>query len=37
VPFIYVRRTGSTGGKSMDKPMTYKGYAAKIEYSEKDK
>jgi predicted HicB family RNase H-like nuclease len=27
---------GITGGKTMNKPMTYKGYTAKIEYSDKD-
>jgi hypothetical protein len=31
-----VRLSGTTGGKTMDNPMTYKGYTAKIEYSEKD-
>jgi predicted HicB family RNase H-like nuclease len=24
------------GGKTMDKPMTYKGYCAKVEYSDKE-
>jgi predicted HicB family RNase H-like nuclease len=28
--------TGTIGGKTMDKPMTYKGYSAKIEYSDKE-